>query len=68
MIKFIEVSASAILWITAAVSFLPMPEAKANNQLTSLESIGSSTPEMIAKTTLFWAGGELKKGIASKSH
>ena len=53
MIKFIEVSASAILWIAAAVSFLPMPEAKANNQLTSLESIGNSTSEMIAETNLF---------------
>ena len=53
MIKLIEVSASAILWVTAAVSFLPMPEAKALDRLTSLDSIGNTATAMITDATLF---------------
>ena len=53
MVKFIEVSASAILWVTAAVSFLPTPEAKALDRLTALDSIGNTAPAMITDATLF---------------
>ena len=41
MIKFIEVSASAILWVTAAVSFLPMPEAQAVDRMGKARGRGS---------------------------
>ena len=53
MIKFIEVSASAILWVTAAVSFLPMPEAQAVDRMTARDSIGNTARAMITDATLF---------------
>ena len=46
MIKFIEITASSILWVTAAVSLLPMPAAHADDRMTSLESNAFSEPAL----------------------
>ena len=46
MIKFIEITASSILWVTAAVSLLPMPAAHADDRMTSLESNALSEPAL----------------------
>ena len=46
MIKFIEITASSILWVTAAVSLLPVPAAHADDRMTSLESSALSEPAL----------------------